>query len=85
MNNLEQLGDKELLVLMDSYNIEIFLRFVHLSSLSLPHLNQFNVEIAQNRSEDNSSISRIQSFHLLFEVDDHDEEECSVFFFLDTE
>ena len=37
-----------------------------------------NVEIAQNRSEDNLLISRIQSLHLLLEVDDHDEEEYSV-------
>ena len=34
--------------------------------------------MAQSRSEDNPSISRIQSLHLLLDIDDHDEEEYSV-------
>ena len=40
--------------------------------------HQINVEIAENRSEDNPLISRLQSLHGLLEVDDHEEEEYSV-------
>ena len=40
--------------------------------------HQTNVENTQNRSEDDLLISRIQSLHLLLEVDDHDEEEYTV-------
>ena len=78
LNDLEELGDKEFLVLMNQYNIEIFscgLRFLPLYSSTF---HQTNVEIAQNRSEENLLISRILSLHLLLEVDDHDEEEYSV-------
>ena len=53
LNGLEELGDKEFMVLMDQYNIEIFsccLRLLPLCSSTFP---QTNVEIAQNVSEDN--------------------------------
>ena len=73
LNDLEELGGKEFLVLMDQYNIEIF-------SCCLGHLpfysstfHEMNVESNQIRSEDNLLISRIQSLHLLLEVNDHDE------------
>ena len=75
---LEELGDKGFLVLMDQYNIEIFCCFLRHLPLYSSTFHQTNVEIAQNRSEDNLLISRIQSLHLLLEVDDHDEEEHSV-------
>ena len=38
----------------------------------------FNVEIAQNRSDEIPLFSRIQSLHHLLGVDDHGEEEYSV-------
>ena len=78
LNDLEELGDKEFLVLMDQYNIEIFSCFLRLLPLYTSIFHQTNVEIAQDRSEDNLLISGIQSLHHLLEVDYHDEEECSV-------
>ena len=78
LNVLEELGDKEFLVLMDPYNIEIFSCFLRLLPLYSSTFHQTNVEIAQDRSEDNPLISGIQSRHQLLEVDDHDEEEYSV-------
>ena len=78
LNDLEELGDKEFLVLTDQYSIEIFSCFLHLLPLYSSTFHQTNVEIAQIRSEDNPLISRIQSLHLLLEVYDHDEKEYSV-------
>ena len=78
LNELEERADKEFLVLMGQYNIEIFSCFLRLLPLYSSTFHQTNVEIAQNRSEDNPLISRIQSLHLLLEVDDHNEEEYSV-------
>ena len=78
MNDLEELGDKEFLVLTVQYNIEIiscFLRFLPFYSSTV---QQKNTEAAQIRFEDNLLISRTQSLHLLLEEDDHDEEEYSV-------
>ena len=77
LNDLEELGDKGFLVLVDQYNVEIFSCCLRLLSFYSSTFHQTNVEIAQNRSEDNPLISRIQSLHLLLEVDDHDEEEYS--------
>ena len=77
-NDLEELGGKEFLVPMDQYNIEIFSCFFSLLPLSSSTFHQTNVENSQIRTEDNLLISRIQSLHLLLEVDDHDEEEYSV-------
>ena len=74
-----ELGDKKNLVLMDQHNIELFsccLRFLAFCSSTF---HQTNAESSQNRSEDNLFISRIRSAHLLLEVDDHDEEEYSIF------
>ena len=73
-----ELASKEFLVLMDQYNIEICSCFFRLLPLCSSTFHQSIVEIAQNGSEDNLWISKIQSLHLLLEVDDHDEEEYSV-------
>ena len=62
---------------MDQYNI-IFSCFLRLLPLYSSTFHQTNVEIAQDRSEDNLLISRIQSLHHLLEVDDRDEKEYSV-------
>ena len=78
LNDLEELGDKEFLVLMDQYNIEIFSCVLRLLPLYSSTFHPTNVEIAQDLSEDTPLISRIQSLHLLLEVDHHDEEEYSV-------
>ena len=78
LNDLAELGGEEFLVLTDQYNIEIFSCFLRLFPLCSSTFHQTNVEIAQNGSEDNLLFSRIQSLHRLLEVDDHDEEECSV-------
>ena len=77
LNDLEEIGDKEFLVLTSQYNIEIFSCCLRLLPFCSSTYCQTNVERAQNRSEDNPLISRIQSLHLL-EVDHHDEEEYSV-------
>ena len=82
LNDLEELGDKEFLVLMDQYNNEIFSCCLRLLPFYSSTFHQTNAESSRNRSEDNLLISRIQSLHLLLEVDDHDEEEYSVVFTL---
>ena len=51
--------------------------FFPLPVAALP-LHETNVETAQNGSEDNPLISRLQSLHHLLEADYHDEEEYSV-------
>ena len=84
LNDLEELGDKEFLVLMSQYNIEIFSCCLRLLAFCTSTVHQTNVEIAQNGSEDNLLFSRIQSPHLRLAVIDHDEEECSVFLPLGT-
>ena len=78
LNDLEELGDKEFLVLIYQYNIEIFSCFLLLLPCSSSTFRQTNVENAQNVSEDDLLFSRISSLHLLLEVDHHDEEEYSV-------
>ena len=78
LNDLEELGDKQFLVLTDQFNLEIFSCFLRLLPLYSSTFHQTDVEIALDRSEDHLSVSRIQSPHLLLEVDDHDEEEYSV-------
>ena len=78
LNDLEELEDKEFLVLMYKYKIEIFSCFLRILPSYRSTFHQTNVESAQNRSEDNPQISRIQSLHLLLEVDHHDEQEYSV-------
>ena len=85
MNDLQELGGKEFLVLMDEYNIEIFSCFLLLLPLCSSTFHQTNVEIAKNGSEDNLLISRIQSLHHLLEVDYLDGEECSVASTLDND
>ena len=78
LNDLEELGDKEFLVLMDQDNIEIFSCYLRLLPSYSSTFHQTNFESTQIRSEDHISIYRIQSLHLLLKVDDHDEEEYSV-------
>ena len=68
LNDLEELGDKEFLVLMDQHNIEIFSCFLRLLQLYSPTCHPTNVEIAQDLSEDTPLIFRIQSLHHLLEV-----------------
>ena len=82
LNDLEELGVKEFLVLMDQYNIEIFSCCLLLLPLYSSTFHQTNVEIAQDRSEDTPVFSRSQSHHHLREVDDRDEEGYSVVFTL---
>ena len=79
LNGLEELGGKEF-VLMGQYNIEIFSCFLRLLPLYSSTNRQTNAVSSQIRAEDNLLISRIQSLHIVLEVDDHDEEECLVSF-----
>ena len=78
LNDIEELGDKEFLGLMDQYNTEIFSCYHRLLPLYSSTFHQTNIEYSQIRSEDNPLFYRIQSLQLLLEVDDHDEEEYSV-------
>ena len=78
LNDFEELGGEEFLVLMSQCNTEVFSCFLRLLPFCSSTYCQTNVEIAQNRSEDSPLISRIQSLHLLLKVDHHDEEEYSV-------
>ena len=75
LNDLGEPGGKKILVLMDRYNIENFSCFFSLLQFYSSIFHQTNVEIAQNGSEVNLLIFRIQSLHHLLEVDYHDEEE----------
>ena len=75
LNDIEELGDKEFLVLMSQYNIEIFSCCLRLLPFYSSTFQQTNAENSQIRSEDNHLLCRIQSLHLLLEVDDQDEEE----------
>ena len=75
LNDLEELGDKEFLVLSSQYNIEIFSCHLRLLPLCSSTFHQTNAESSQIQTEDNLFISRIQSLHLLLLVIDHDEEE----------
>ena len=77
LNDLEELGGKEFLVLMEQYNFEMCSYGLRLLPFYSSTFHQTNVESAKIRSENNLFISRIQSLHLL-EVDHHDEEEYSV-------
>ena len=83
LNDLEELGGEEFLVLTGQYNIEIFLVASASCHLALPYIIRPMLRLCKNRSEDNLSFSRIQSLHHLLEVDYHDEEECSVVSTLD--
>ena len=76
LNDLEELGSEEFLVLMDQYSMEIFSCFLTLLPFD-SSIHQTNAESTENRSEDDLLISRIQSLHHLLEVNDHDEEEHS--------
>ena len=78
LNDFEELGDKAFRVLMDQYNIEIFSCCLRLLPFYSSTFHQTNIENSQIRSEGYLLISRIQSLHLLLQVDDHDEEEYSV-------
>ena len=78
MNDLEELGGEEILVLTDQYSFEIFsccLRLLPSCSSIHPWTN---AESAQIRSDDHLLISRIRAPHLLLEVILRAEEECSV-------
>ena len=83
LNDLEELGDKEFLVLTDQYKFGSFSCFLRLLPLYSSTFHQTNVESAQNRSEDNPLIYRTQAHHLLLEVDHQDEEDKSVALTLD--
>ena len=84
LEELEELGCKEFLVLTDQHNIEIFSCCLRLlPSCSSTH-HQTNAESTQICSEDHLSLSRIRSPHLLLEVIVHAEEECFVFLPLGT-
>ena len=78
LNDLEELGDQEFLVLTSQYNIEIFSCGLRLLPFYSSTFHRTNVESSQIRTEDDLLISRIQSLHLLLEVGDDDEEEYSV-------
>ena len=82
LNDLEELGEKEFLVLTRQYNTEIFSCGLRLLPFHSSTFHQTNAQSSQIRTEDNLSVSRIQSLHCLLEVDDHDEEEYSVVFTL---
>ena len=77
LKDLEELGGKEFLM-KDQYNTEIFSCFLLHLQLCSSTFHQTNVENAQNGSEDNLLISRVQSLHHLLESDWHDEEDWSV-------
>ena len=79
LNDLEELGDKEFLVMADQYNLEIFFCCLRLLPFYSSTFHQTNVENSQIRTEDNLLISRIQSLRLLHEVILRAEEGCSVF------
>ena len=79
LNDLEELGDKEFLVLTGQYNIEIFSCCLRLLPFHSSTIHQTNVENSQIRTEDNLSVSRIRSLHLLLEVVLRVEEECLSF------
>ena len=53
LNDLEELGGKEFLVLMDQYKIEIFSCFLRLLPLCSSTFHQTNVKSSQIRTEDN--------------------------------
>ena len=55
---------------MDQYNIEIFSCFLRLLPVCSSTFHQTNVGFCHGGSEDNLSISRIQSLHHLLKVDD---------------
>ena len=62
---------------MGQYSIEILYGCLRLLPSCSSTFYQTNVESAQNRSEDDPSVSRIRSLHLLLEVILRVEEECS--------
>ena len=78
LNDPEELGDKEFLTWWISTILKSFLVTSASCHFYSSAFHQTNVESAQNCAEDNPLISRIQSLHLLLEVDHHDEEEYSV-------
>ena len=84
LNDLEELGGKEFLVLTDQYSIENFSCCLRLLPFCSSIHHQTNIESTQIYSEDDLSVSRIRSLHLLLEVTVHAEEECSVFLPLGT-
>ena len=79
LNDLEELGDKECLVLTGRSSIEIFSCCLRLLPSCSSTYRQTNVESAQICSEDHLSVSRIRPPDLLLEVIVHAEEECLVF------
>ena len=83
MNDFEEFGDHEYLVLTRQYISEIFSCCLRLAFCSST-FHQTNVESAQICSEDYLSVSRIRSFHLFLDVVLRAEEEFSVFLQLGT-
>ena len=63
--------------------MEIFSCCLRLLPFCSSTFHQTNIEFSHSFRRE-SLISRIQSLHLLLEVDNHDEEECSVFLPLGT-
>ena len=84
VNDFEELGGKEFLVLTDQHSIEIFSCCLRLLPPCSSTYHQTNIESAQICSEDHLSVSRIRSLHLLLEVILRAEEECLVFLPLGT-
>ena len=79
LNDLEELGDEEFLVLTNQYNIEIFSCCLRILPSSSSTYHQTNIENAQICSEDHLPVCRLRSLHLLLEVIVHAEEEFLVF------
>ena len=75
---LKELGEKEFLALTNQYNNEFFLVASASCHCTLPHFIRSMLELRKIVPKIILLISRIQSLHLLLEVDDHDEVEHSV-------
>ena len=81
---LKKLGDQEILVFMHQYKIEFFPCCLRLLPFHSSTFHQIRVENSQIRSENNLSVSRIQSPDLLVGVILRVEEEFLVFLLLGT-
>ena len=78
LDDPEELGDQEFIVLMDQYSTEIFSFLLLFLPCCSSTFRQTNVESAQIRSEDNFLILQNSIAPSSLEVDHHDEEEYSV-------
>ena len=77
LNDLEELVDQDFLVLIDHHNIKKNFLWPPPPAIVLFHISSEQCREFSS-TEDNLLISRIQSLHLLVEVNCHDEEEYSV-------